>query len=447
MGSSIKFIDLFAGLGGFHVALSDLDAECVFASEVDKNLQNLYHRNFGLKPAGDIRAVENIDIPFHDVLCAGFPCQPFSKAGFQEGVRDVNRGSLFDEIVRVLEFHRPAFFILENVPNLKYHNNGQTWASIRHILEKTLKYNIDHALLSPHEFGIPQIRERFFVVGSKNSLIHFEWPIRYKDEELSLNRVLDKYPKDAISLPNREKDCLELWQEFLNRIPNKAKLPSFPIWSMEFGATYPFEEKTPHDCSHKELNNHLGQFGLSLFGMTKNAQLERIPKYARQEVSTFPKWKQRFIEQNREFYLQHKREIDPLLPEIMKLPSSWQKFEWNCQGEERNLKNFILQFRASGIRVKRPNYSPSLIASTSTQIPIIGWENRYMTAHEAARLQSIEELELPKSETAAFRALGNAVNAKIVSLIAKRLIRAPEKEFLRRYGHESTTPTPELLNL
>ncbi|MEQ8416191.1 MAG: DNA (cytosine-5-)-methyltransferase [Imperialibacter sp.] len=421
----LKFIDLFSGLGGFHEGLSSLNFECVFASEIDLSLRSLYADNFKIEPAGDIREINAEDIPEHDLLCAGFPCQPFSKAGSQNGMNDLHRGTLFDDISRIIKFHKPKYFILENVANLKNHDRGRTWDIISHTLEDILGYEIDNRKLSPHLFGIPQIRERIFIVGARDGLTHFSWPEPLENSKLSIDNILEPISTTTKYLPARESTCLDLWQEFVDRVPANIELPSFPIWTMEFGADYPIDQKAPYHLKREELDDYLGSFGQSLHGMTKHDQLERLPKYARteQENEEFPKWKQRFILQNREYYNRIKKYVDPVLPEIQKMPPSWQKFEWNCKGESRNIRSHIVQFRGSGIRVKRRNYSPALVASTSTQIPIIGWENRYISIKEASKLQSLERLKMPNQFGTAFKALGNAVNARIVSLIAEELIK------------------------
>jgi len=420
----MKFIDLFAGLGGFHVGLSQLGHNCVFASELDETLRDLYDTNFNLKPEGDIKHIYTNDVPKHDILCAGFPCQPFSKAGSQSGLEDYDRGTLFDDIARILKHRNPKYFILENVANLLTHDSGRTWKIILETLEDKLHYNVEFKKLSPHQFGIPQLRDRIFIVGSKNKLDKFKWPIIEYDNDTSIRNVLDVLPIESRLLPDREMECLDIWQEFLDRLPSNTKLPSFPLWSMEFGADYPYMETTPHSLSSNFLDPFLGAFGQSLHGMNKMDQLERIPKYSRteQENGIFPKWKIKFITQNREFYRTNKKYIDPVLPRIQNLPPSWQKFEWNCQGEEREIRNHIIQFRGSGVRVKRTNYSPSLVASTSTQIPIIGWENRYITIKEAARLQSLDSINVTLPEGLAYKALGNAVNSEIVKCIAQQLV-------------------------
>lgn len=425
----MKFIDLFAGLGGFHVGLKSLGHECVFASEIDFSLRNLYKKNFGIEPVGDIKDIYTADIPKHDILCAGFPCQPFSKAGDQSGLEDLDRGTLFDDIARILKYRRPKYFILENVANIQNHDSGRTWEIIVDTLVNKLNYNIKYKKLSPHQFGVPQFRERIFIVGSKISLKKFTWP-EVIEEQISINSILDTYPRESRLLPDREMECLELWQEFIERLPISAKLPSFPIWSMEFGADYPFIETIPYNLPQDFLDPFLGSFGQSLHGMNKKDQLERIPKYARtnQKNGQFPKWKVRFIRQNREFYKAYKKYIDPLLPRLQNQPPSWQKFEWNCQGEDRDIKKYVIQFRGSGIRVKRGNYSPSLVASTSTQIPIIGWESRYITIKEASRLQSLERIDITLQEGPAYKALGNAVNAKIVESIGRNLMSKKEQK-------------------
>lgn len=130
--AKLKFIDLFAGLGGFHLALEKLGCECVFASEIQPELQSLYERNFGMKCSGDINEIDiTKDIPDHDILCAGFPCQPFSQAGKQQGFDDQKRrGNLFYKIWEILECKKPEFVFLENVPNLKSHDNKNTYKVI-----------------------------------------------------------------------------------------------------------------------------------------------------------------------------------------------------------------------------------------------------------------------------------------------------------------------------
>ena len=188
------FIDLFAGLGGFHIALKRLGHECVFASEIVPELKSLYKQNFGVDVADDITKIPVEEIPAHDVLCAGFPCQPFSKAGRQKGMQE-DRGLLINSVIDILSYHRPRYFILENVRNLEKHDGGRTWQYIREHLEE-LGYSVDKQIISPHEIGIPQHRERIFIVGSIIGLNHFEW-LSPKPVKTDVRLIIDKSNNDS----------------------------------------------------------------------------------------------------------------------------------------------------------------------------------------------------------------------------------------------------------
>ena len=422
----MRFIDLFAGLGGFHIALSNLGHECVMASELDIDLAKLYERNFGIKPAGDIRKIKLRDVPHHDILCAGFPCQPFSKAGDQKGLQCPQWGDLIDYVIRILKYREPALFIIENVPNLVRHNEGKTWANIKKRLESA-GYDVRDHKLSPHMFGIPQIRERAFIVGARGRLNGFSWPAPDQPGELCIQTVLDERPDNARALPDTFIEYLETWQAFLNRFPKDEELPSFPIWAMEFGATYPYICRTPHTYDYRGLGRYLGSFGEPLRGLSPDEVRETLPPYARDEAESFADWKICFIYKNRQFYRRHQGIIDPWLARIRAFAPSFQKLEWNCKGCERDIWKYVIQFRASGIRVKRPTTAPALVAMTTSQVPVIAWERRYMTPRECSRLQSMGTLlHLPPAKGSAYRALGNAVNATVVEAIGSSLIAAYE---------------------
>ena len=220
-------------------------------------------------PYGDIRTVEMRSIPDHDILCAGFPCQPFSKAGYQNGIWDPIGGTLFRDIVNIVRERRPEYLILENVPNLERHNNGKTWSTIRAAIEAE-GYDLDTRRYSPHQFGIPQIRDRLYIVGRWEGLGGFNWPDSPDPKpELSVYSVLDTNPTDAHPIPDQVKQCVQVWQNFLDEFPQDSKLPSFPIWSMEFGATYPYEHKTPHSSRVKDLRQTAGSHGQPLVGWTR----------------------------------------------------------------------------------------------------------------------------------------------------------------------------------
>jgi DNA (cytosine-5)-methyltransferase 1 len=312
----MRFIDLFAGLGGFHQGLARLGHQCVFASEIDPELADLYERNLGIRPAGDIRDCHK-QVPPHDILCAGFPCQPFSKAGEQKGFKCPEWGDSFDFVIRILNRHKPAFLMLENVPNILRHADGKTWGSIGERL-RGLGYHVDWARLSPHMFGVPQVRERAFIIGSRRALDNFAWPSpTLQSSNLSIKSVLDARPPDAKALPSYFVMYLEAWQRLLDQFPPEDQLPSFPIWAMEFGATCPYKVRTPRSLRVRDLQCFRGAFGAPLRPYGRwNDMLAALPAYARDSAKTFPRWKSEFIEQNRSFYKTYKAIIDPWLPSI-----------------------------------------------------------------------------------------------------------------------------------
>lgn len=188
----IRYIDLFAGIGGFRVAAErvfkkhKIASECVFSSEIDKSAQKTYMANFGETPFGDIYKI-NGNIPEHDILFAGFPCQPFSIIGNGKGFDDI-RGTLFFEIVRILQYTKPRAFILENVKQLESHHNGATFRKICDALHK-LGYWVDHKVLNALDYGLPQKRERIFIIGYSRP-IKFAWPPKTSNRK-PLGKILE----------------------------------------------------------------------------------------------------------------------------------------------------------------------------------------------------------------------------------------------------------------
>ncbi|MDR0375504.1 MAG: DNA (cytosine-5-)-methyltransferase, partial [Treponema sp.] len=168
------YIDLFAGIGGFHQAADALGGKCVFASEIDAKAKRAYAENYNLAPHGDITRIDAAEIPDHDVLLAGFPCQPFSIIGKKLGFDDI-RGTLFFEIARILKEKKPKLFVLENVKQLKTHNKGETLETILKTLEY-LEYKVYNDVLNALDFGLPQKRERIIIAGFLNKSVDFSFP-------------------------------------------------------------------------------------------------------------------------------------------------------------------------------------------------------------------------------------------------------------------------------
>jgi len=190
----IKYIDLFCGIGGFRVAIErvskryGLKSKCVFSSDIDKECQRAYQANFGETPFGDIKMINENKIPYHDLLMAGFPCQPFSIIGNGKGFEDI-RGTLFFEIARILKAKKPRAFLLENVKQLKGHQKGYTLERIMETL-RSLGYYCDYKILNALEFGLPQKRERIFIVGFLEN-VPFYWPNGGKPMK-PLTQILEK---------------------------------------------------------------------------------------------------------------------------------------------------------------------------------------------------------------------------------------------------------------
>ena len=379
---NFKFIDLFSGIGGFHQAMIQLGGKCVFSSEIDSFAIESYKTNYNIDSGINIRDVEAKDIPEHTVLCAGFPCQAFSKAGPQTGFADETKGTLFFEIERILKYHKTKYIVLENVRNLVSHDHGKTWKTISsHFKDAGYRLTPKPLIICPHQFGTPQLRERVVILGLYDPE-HIDEPLDikidlpYTKDENSIYDILEDNEEEIYKISEEEETVLNLWDSFYRGI--KEKVIGFPIW-YEW-----FKKEAPED---------------------------------------FPDWKKEFINKNNKLYKNNKSFIDKWEQDNDYL--NWctptqKKFEWQAGNSITSLWDGIIQMRPSGIRVKKPTCAPALVAMV--QIPIIGAKKRRLTVREAARLQDFPEDFIPNSNTQqAYKQFGNAVNVKVIKAAAKQL--------------------------
>lgn len=208
-----KFIDLFCGIGGFNLALSSFGAKCVFASDIDPAAVKTYENNFNIKVSGDITKIEPKDIPSHDIICAGFPCQSFSISGKKKGLDDP-RGRLYKNVVNIAKYHKPKLIILENVKNLETHNNGETLRQIKNDF-RNIGYQIFSQVLNASDFGVPQARKRIYFVAFRDDLKinDFKFP-----EKLNIKTELNFILEDCYS------DNVVVNRKDVNLYENKVKI-------------------------------------------------------------------------------------------------------------------------------------------------------------------------------------------------------------------------------
>ncbi|WP_084101604.1 DNA cytosine methyltransferase [Demequina sp. NBRC 110051] len=412
---AFKYIDLFAGIGGFHHALSEAGGECVFVSEIDAAAQRVYELNWGddIAPRGGRPLIEGdiipltdpevLHVPDHDVLAAGFPCQPFSKSGFQHGINET-RGTLFFNIAKILEAKRPRAIVLENVRNLAGPRHAETWATIIRTL-RDLGYRVSDTptVFSPHLLpkshgGTPQVRDRVFIVGEHvgrerawaeaDSTPTLErrpldgWDPQ--DWNLDRDVLLDESEvpeKGSHVLSDDEVAWIDVWDDFVTtmlEVREGVQLPGFPIWADEFVV---------------------------------------VPRI----TASTPAWKANFLRKNSQFYVEHREAIDAWKARhdgLKWMPASRRKLEWQAQ-DESSLWSCAMHLRPSGIRAKKTTYLPALVAITQTSI--IGPRRRRITVREAARLQGLPDSFTfgTQPDAASFKQLGNGVSAGVVSYVLR----------------------------
>lgn len=441
-----RYADLFAGIGGFAAALNAFGGEHSYAVEIDSPAAKVYARNWGHDPLGDIteHATDTVmEVGDHDVLAGGFPCQPFSKSGAQKGMDEI-RGTLFFNIMEVIQERRPTVVVLENVRNLVGPRHTHEWAVIIERL-RAEGYQVSEtpAIFSPHQIdpscgGSPQVRERVFITATRvpdghvadplvepvtllpQVRMHREWNLA---EDLPLD---DAHHVPGTALSKDEIAWIEHWEEWV-QVMNALRasdadaageparrLPGFPVWANVW---------TPSSKQRDELMHPGGVRA--------------------------PAWKAVFLQKNWALY-DRLREADgrwlaTWLKKTRTFPESRQKLEWQAQ-DETSLWNCVISLRPSGLRVKRMTHLPALVAITQT--PILGPRGRRLSTREAARLQGLpDEYDFGDQRDAlTYKQLGNGVNVGVVWNVLKAHVRRDSELLLAteqgRAIHAAVTSAP-----
>jgi len=376
----MNYIDLFCGIGGFHQALKTFNLNCVLASDIDKNCKIIYKLNYNIDPLNNIKTIDPDNIPDFDIICAGFPCQTFSNAGKKKTFSD-NRGLLFDEIIRIAKVKNPKFMFLENVKHILKVGDGEVIKYIKNKLEEN-NYILQLFNMSPHKYGIPQQRERIYFVCVRKDIYNNEnIKLPISDKKIIINNFLDK----KINIDKKYYingdilKVLEAWDEMIKIFDIGEKI-SPTILIHEF---YILDRKKNFDI--------------------------------------YPKWKQDYIIANKKIINKYKDKWDIWYNKhkhILQKREIYGKLEWQTGiiKENDSIFNYFIQIRQSGIRVKKSEYFPTLVAIS--QIPIYGKEKRYITPRECARLQSFpDDFILSENDKISYKQLGNSVNVDNVKTI------------------------------
>ena len=381
MSQPLTFIDLFCGIGGFHQALDALEAKCILACDIDEKCRMNYELNYGVKPVKDIKDINEKMLPDFDILCGGFPCQPFSNGGKKKTFED-KRGLLFDEIMRIVKEKQPRFLFLENVKHILKVSEGKVLAYIEQQIDQH-GYVLQRFQMSPHEYGVPQQRERIYFVCVRKD-IYNEMPIQLINKDTSVLTVSDIL-EDRNSIDNKYYlqgdilNVLEAWDEFIKHVDVGETLsPTILI----------------HDA---------------------------FKCYTEEEFNGLAAWRKEYMIKNRRILEKYKDFIGPWYTKHKELLSKreiYGKLEWQVGKVKENdsIFNYFMQLRQSGIRVKKEKYFPTLVAIS--QIPIYGREKRYITPRECARLQSFPDTyRIAPNDKVSYKQFGNSVNVKNVKTV------------------------------
>lgn len=389
----MRYLDLFAGMGGFHQAavrvFDELGITGILAGAADiSDISKTFYRNNYLAGTNmdidhDIRDFLRVDVGPVDIIFAGFPCQPFSHAGTQEGF-DHDSGNAFDSLMKVIRRYKPKYILLENVANLKNHDGGNTWKIIHRKLSKYYNIPDEPILISPTQLGLPEHRKRVYIPGilkTENIFLNKRQFESFTTRTRSLESFLVDEPIGPLSrVLSMENDVyLTAWDELLNEIDDADNIVR-PAWGMYW--------------NNKSIN----------------------PDY--------PEWKKVIVRKNKMFYKNNRAIIDAWMRrfEFADWKDSFKKFEWNVKGAGyKTVFDGIIQFRPSGIRVKKYDVLPTMVALNQT--PYLGPHRRFISPSEVAAVQGYRNVNFNGlNKSSAYKLLGNNVNVHTTSYILKRLI-------------------------
>lgn len=380
--TSYKFIDLFCGIGGFHLALTQLGCECVLACDIDQSCRDTYADNYGITPVKDVRDIDPHNMVDFDIICGGFPCQSFSNGG-KKRTFDDDRGLLFDEIMRIAKVKKPKFMFLENVKHILKVSNGEAIEYIKKKIDDA-GYHLHLFNMSPHNYGIPQQRERvYFMCVRKDVGKKQEIEIPEHIGTIKLEKFMQK--KDEIDEKYFVKGdilyTLNAWDEMIKK--------------MDVG-----EKISPTILIHDAYRNHSAA-----------------------DIASFADWRREYMEKNEDLIKKYKPQFDEWYKkhkEVLQKREIYGKLEWQVGTLKSNdsIFNHFIQVRQSGIRVKKAHYFPTLVAIS--QIPIYGKEKRYITPRECARLQCFpDSFKLNPNDRHSYKQFGNSVNVQNVKTVAE----------------------------
>lgn len=380
----LKFVDLFCGIGGFHLALKEAGCECVLACDIDKKCRETYFNNFGINPVSNVKEIDEKTMPDFDILCGGFPCQPFSNGGKKKSFED-NKGLLFDEIIRIAKYKKPKFMFLENVKHILKVSNGEVY---KYIVDKITKngYILQVCQLSPHHYGIPQQRERVFFVCIRADIYNNQEMVLQKEiQQINIDKDIMKENDEKYKIPNDIKNVLDAWNELIQQFQINDKIsPTILI----------------HDY---------------------------FRTYSDEEFEGLPFWKKDYMLKNKPLLDKYKPIVEEWYNKYKKILSKreiYGKLEWQVGKikENENIYNYFIQIRQSGIRVKKTDYFPTLVAIS--QIPIYGKTKSYISPRQCARLQSFpESFILDDNDHVVYKQMGNSVNVCNVSNVIESTLK------------------------